>query len=466
MEANRALTRGGIALISNSALTSILGVAYWLVAVHLMGRADLGRGSALLAALLTVSALAQINYSRALPGLLPRAGRSATRVLGRAYARVVVLSLVLGLAFALIAPLVSSKFTYVNELPGFALLFAISVPLYSIFCLEDAVLATVRRAVIIPFENASFGVLKIVLLFALAPFHIMPASMVILASWMLPLVFIIVPINLYLFKRGVPQAVSTFPEDTAVAEDTWARYDFAGYLFWLLGTVPLPVVAVVVLGPVGAAVFYVPFTIVTAIDVMTLNMGNQLTAEMSRTRGEFRAPTILFVRRVWGAITALSLGLIAIAPYVLDLFGAQYRSAGTTVFRVLMVAALPRSVLFLSIAAARAKGAAANIQRSGPIILMLQATTCILTLAIALLAMPSQGILGMALGWTIASSIGAVIALITIRPPVLRIAGEGDGKHWIRLSQGRRIRPSLNGHTGRPRDSGWLRRNVSLRRTK
>ena len=118
-----------------------------------------------------------------------------------------VLSLVLGLAFALIAPLVSSKFTYVNELPGFALLFAISVPLYSIFCLEDAVLATVRRAVIIPFENASFGVLKIVLLFALAPFHIMPASMVILASWMLPLVFIIVPINLYLFKRGVPQAV-------------------------------------------------------------------------------------------------------------------------------------------------------------------------------------------------------------------------------------------------------------------
>ena len=74
MEANRALTRGGIALISNSALTSILGLAYWLVAVHLMGRADLGRGSALLAALLTVSALAQINYSRALPGLLPRAG--------------------------------------------------------------------------------------------------------------------------------------------------------------------------------------------------------------------------------------------------------------------------------------------------------------------------------------------------------------------------------------------------------
>src|SRR5690242_10862131 len=95
-EVHRALTRGGIALICNSALTSILGVAYWLVAAHLMARADLGRGSALLSALWTVSALAQLNYLRALPGLLPRAGNNAPRVLARAYVRVVILSIVFG----------------------------------------------------------------------------------------------------------------------------------------------------------------------------------------------------------------------------------------------------------------------------------------------------------------------------------------------------------------------------------
>ena len=62
--------------------------------------------------------------------------------------------------------------------------------------------------------------------------------------------------------------------------------DFAGYLFFLLGTLPLPVVAVIVLGPVSTAAFYIPFTVVTAFDVLTLNLGNQLTAEMSRKRGE------------------------------------------------------------------------------------------------------------------------------------------------------------------------------------
>jgi O-antigen/teichoic acid export membrane protein len=180
-------------------------------------------------------------------------------------------------------------------------------------------------------------------------------------------------------------------------------------------------VAVIVLGPVSTAVFYIAFTIATAIDVLSLNLGNQLTAEMSRARGEFRDPAILFVWRVWGAIAALSLGMIALAPYVLDIFGAQYRSAGTTVFRVLLLAAVPRSILFLSIAATRAKAAAANDRRSGPIILLLQATTCILTWVISLLTMHFWGILGMALGWTIASTIGATIAIVTVRPPVLSV---------------------------------------------
>lgn len=433
-EAHRALTRGGIALISNSALTSILGVIYWLAAAHLMGRSDLGRGSALLSALWTVSALAQLNYARALPGLLPGARSGATRLLARAYARVVILSVVLGLAFAVAAPLVNSKFRYITGVPAFALIFAVSVPLYSIFCLEDSVLATVRRAVIIPVENSAYGVLKIVLLFALALSHRMQASMLLVVSWVLPLVFIIIPINVYLFRRGVPQAARSFPEEAARQEGTWFRYDFIGYLFWLLGTLPLPVVAAMALGPVSAATFYVPFTIVVAIDVLSLNLGNQLTAEMSRTGGQFSAPTMLFAWRVWAAVAVLSAGMIVMTPYVLDLFGAQYRHDATTVFRVLMLAALPRSVMFLSIAVARARGAAMNARLSGPVILALQAVTCTLTLVVSLLTMPSQGILGLALGWLIASTVGAVVAAIAIHPPALPMLARAAVREHVRFT--------------------------------
>jgi O-antigen/teichoic acid export membrane protein len=428
-DVHRTLMRDAIALISNSGLTSILGVVYWLAAAHIMGRADLGRGSALLSALWTVSALAQLNYARALPGLLPMARGKATRLLAKTYTQVVILSVGAGLAFAVIAPLVSSRFGYISGIPSFAPLFALSIPIYSIFTLEDSVLTTVRRAVIIPFENAIYGVLKIVVLFIPALFHIMPASVVMLASWILPLPFIVFPLNVYLFKRGVPQATKTFPEDAALEEGKWARYDFLGYLFWLLGTLPLPVVAVSVLGPARTAAFAVPFTIITAIDVLSLNLGNQLTAEMSRTSGEFRVPTVRFVWRALGVVAALSIVLIVTAPYVLALFGAQYRSDGAIVFQVMILAALPRSTLFFSIAAARARGVATNAQSSGQIILVLQGTTCSLTLAISLVAMHFDGILGIALAWFIASTVGAAIAIATVRPLPLLMLAIGNGRH-------------------------------------
>lgn len=175
-EAHQALTRGGIALVTNSALTSMLGVAFLLASTHLIARVDLGRSSALLSALWTVSALAQLNYARALPGLLPRAQGRATRVLARAYARVAAASLILGLAFAIIAPRVSHQFHFLTAVPFWAVLFTLAVPVYSVFCIEDPVLVTVRRAVIIPFENTTFGILKLLLLPLLVYLHFRPVS--------------------------------------------------------------------------------------------------------------------------------------------------------------------------------------------------------------------------------------------------------------------------------------------------
>lgn len=249
---------------------------------------------------------------------------------------------------------------------------------------------------------------------------------------MIPLVFIIIPINIYLFTRAVPRAGATFVP-SAVSEGGWVRYDFLGYLFWLLGTLPLPVVAIFVVGPLRTAAFYVPFTIASSIDVLSLNLGNTLTAEMSRRGGAFTTASGLFAWRVWAVIAALSLGLLALAPYVLTLFGAKYRIGGTEIFRILMLACLPRSVLFLCIAAIRAGAASGHVRRGGAIILALQATASLGTLAVAFIAMPFIGARGIALGWLAASLIAAAIAVVLVRPPgfrsVRRAAARREGHH-------------------------------------
>lgn len=404
VEASRALSRGGIALLANSGLTAIFGVLFWLIAARVLSATAVGRGSALVAALLTVSGLCQVNYARSLSGLLPSAIRPK-KLLATVYGLTAALSFAVGLAAALILPRATAAFSYLRGDTFFVVLFAVSVVLWTVFNLEDSALTSVRRAIIIPFENGTYGVLKLVCLVGLwwAGYRTSEALFV---AWVLPLVAVIVPVNLYLFLRAL-RAAAPAPVQRERLATPWLRYDLIGYLLWLAGTLPLPVLVVASVGPDKAADFYVPFTIATSIDLLSLMLGNSLTAEISRARGVMTSATRSYVRRVWIMVGVLSVCLCVLAPFVLQAFGDRYRAGGTLILQVFMIATLPRSVLFLGIAVLRARG-------EGKRILLLQAVAALGTLALGFVFIRSLGAVGMAFSWLLASCLAASVAAIIL----------------------------------------------------
>jgi hypothetical protein len=403
--ASRALARGGVALLANSGLTAVLGVAFWLAAARMYAPASVGRGSALVSALFTISGLCQLNYSRSLSGLLPSAARPC-RLLVSVYGLTVTLSLAIGLVSAFALPLVTAEFSYLNGNLLFIGCFAGAVALWTIFSLEDAVLTSVRRATIIPFENGAYGALKLICLFILWNIGDR-SSLGLFVAWILPLVGVIIPVNFFLFRRAVP--VATVPTTRRGRRSPrWVRYDFAGYLLWLIGTLPLPVLVLISVGASNAAGFYVPFTIASAIDLLSLNLGNSLTAELSRTKGEMTPATKLYLRRVWITVAILSAMLCIFSAQILEVFGNRYRVEGATILRMLMLAALPRSILFLVIAVQRSRG-------RGFSILLLQALAALGTLTLGVSLAWSLGAAGTALGWLLASCTAALVSLMFLR---------------------------------------------------
>lgn len=227
--------------------------------------------------------------------------------------------------------------------------------------------------------------------------------MVVFLSTVLPLAAIIVPVNVYLFWRALPRAALLPPAERVGGK--WARDDLAGYLFWLLGTLPLPVIVLTLLGPVNAAAFSIPFVVACALDAVSLNLGNVVTAEMSRNDGLIDRHVPSFAGWAWVATAGVGMVLLLAAPVVVGLFGHQvYRTAGTNIFRVLMLATLPRSILFLSLAAARA-------QARGSLILRAQAIASVGTVSAGLLLMPVMGAMGLAVGWLSASCVAAGLTL-------------------------------------------------------
>jgi hypothetical protein len=402
---SRALARGGVALLANSGLTAALGVVFWLAAARMFTAASVGRGAALVSALLTISGLCQLNYSRSLSGLLPSATRPG-RLLAGVYGLTVALSLAVGLVAALALPPAAAEFSYLGGNLLFIGSFAGAVALWTIFSLEDAALTSVRRATIIPIENGAYGALKLACLFLLwdLGFH---SSLVIFLAWVIPLLGVIVPVNVFLFRRAVPVVAVPAAREWR-RNPRWIRYDFAGYLLWLVGTLPLPVLVVIWVGAAKAASFYVPFTIASAIDLLSLNLGNSLTAELARTKGRMTAATKLYLGRVWVTVAVISGVLCVLAPLILQVFGDEYRTGGAIILRLFMLAALPRSVIFLVIAVQRSRG-------RGFSILLLQALSALGTLALGFSLVWSMGAAGTALGWLVASSFAAVLSLMFLR---------------------------------------------------
>src|SRR5687768_6815166 len=60
------LTRNGYALAVNAALTSALGLLFWVLAARLYPADEVGIGSALISSLITLSAAAQLNLGNVL----------------------------------------------------------------------------------------------------------------------------------------------------------------------------------------------------------------------------------------------------------------------------------------------------------------------------------------------------------------------------------------------------------------
>jgi O-antigen/teichoic acid export membrane protein len=402
------LAQGGVFLALNSALIGLLGIVYWIEAAHLFPAATVGRNSSLIAAITVLSGLAQLNYARALSGLVPRAGQRAARVVLRSYALTGALSVAGGLAFVVAAPHISAQLAYLGSAGLVTVVFVISTGLWSVFTLEDAVLAAARAAPVIVVENVSYALAKLLLLYLFAKVGVGEFS--VFLSWLLPLIPVVLAVNWYVFRSALPR-VATIEVRLKEVSRSWIRYDLAGYVFWLLGTVPLPIIVLAELGPAAAAVFYVPITIVWAFDQLSLNLGNALTAEVSRTAGALTGSGRAFVQRVMLLVAAITALLLALAPQLLSIFGERYRAHGVSTLRLLLAACVFRSCMFLGIAVARAQG-------RGRRILTIQAVASICTIAMGVPLLVAVGVEGIAIGWLSASAIAAAIALHGLLPDV------------------------------------------------
>jgi len=408
------LISSAYSLVANSALTAALGVAFWSVAARLYDPVELGRDAALIAVMLELSAICQLNMVNAITRFLPSLVRGTASALLRAYAASAAAALVGGLLFLLLAPRVSNEFHFIVDDWRLGALYVVGLVTWGWFALQDAALTAVRRASWVPVENGLFGILKLA---ALPAFLALGAADGVFLAWTLPVLLLIVPVNLFLFRTAIPVLLRKHrPAGSSVLARLGRRglvrfmaQDWGATALALAPTAFLPVLIVALLGPRANAYFFIPYMIVTAFNMLFAAAGTSLVVEGALAEDRIRAMAERIARRFALIVVPGTTVMIAAAPLILLPFGEDYVDKSSSVLRLLACGCVFYAALALYVAIARVEGRSFRI-------LTVEAVKLPLLLGGAIVLSGPLGIEGIALAW-----LGAVaMVALAVAPSLVR----------------------------------------------
>ena len=141
---HRDLLNNAVSLFATSGLTSVLGFAFWAFAAREFSQQAVGYGAAAVSAMTLLGTIGVFGLGTVLIGELPRRNPRAGLV-SAALAASGIGSLILGLGFAVVAPLASKRFSDILGQPVEAVTFAFGVAL---------------TAVAMVFDNATIGLFR------------------------------------------------------------------------------------------------------------------------------------------------------------------------------------------------------------------------------------------------------------------------------------------------------------------
>jgi O-antigen/teichoic acid export membrane protein len=409
------LLRSAYSLILNVVVTSVLGLGFWIAAARMFAPSTVGRDGALVSAMILVSTICAMNLGSAILRFLPISKLDPARVVLGAYAATILVSAVGGTAFVLVAPRLSDGFSFLAHDTTLAAVYVFAVTAWGVFALQDSVLTALRRAPWIPLENAVFGVLKV----AALPVLLAAGSLhAVFIAWVVPVVLLLVPVNYLIFSRAIPGRPDVSDEPSPIerfGRRGLARFlanDYLATIFIQASTTLLPVLVVALLGSSQGAFFYMPFTIISAFDLLFINVAASMTVEASMAGERLSELARATVRRFGGVLVAGVLVVVAGGGLLLLPFGSAYADGGGALLRLLACASVFRAIIGLYSAICRVQGRAGKV-------LVIQAAVFVLVIGLAPLLGHSHGLEGIGLAWLVSNGLVAC-AVIPATVRVLR----------------------------------------------
>ena len=398
--ANRALLINTLSLICTTAVTGVLGFAYWWIAAREFPPQFVGLASAAISAMMLLGAICVLGLGTLLIGELPRQPGKEWSLINAALLLVGGVGVCGGLLFVLVAPYLSSDFQTFRANLSSILLFAAGVSLTSIVIVLDQALIGLLQGSLQFWRNTLFAVVKLVLLF-LAGLWLTKGSEIIYGTWAAGNVISLVPLfGLVLVQ--VSRSKKAFLPD-------WKSLHKLGLpalqhhllnLILQAPTTAMPVLVTIELSATTNAWFYVSWMLSGLVFIASYALTTVLYAINSSQSDELSRK--IRVTLSLALVTAI-IGNVFFqfgATQILNIFGHMYAEQAAWSLRILSLGAFPMIIKNHYIAVGRIHSRITRVALPVAIGSMLE-------LGAAALGAHLGNLVGLSVGWVVAVCIEA-----------------------------------------------------------
>jgi O-antigen/teichoic acid export membrane protein len=406
--------RDGMALVLSSGVSSAIGMLFWVLAARLFDQAIVGINSAALSAVTLLASASHLNMGNAMLRFVPVADRRRAVVAG-CIAVGIGWGAVVGLGFGIGANVWAPDLVAAFGHPALVAFYVISVPVWTVFVLQDAALTAIRRAGLVLVENVVFALLKVGLLVVAAGLGLMAG--IALGTVVATLLVVVVVVG---YLARVLRKQEPAPHDVPVTARDLAGFigvDYAGNVAWQTAVFGLPLIVIALAGPEGAAVYGVAWQITYALYLVASGMGKSMVAHSAAGDSAAIARARRGMDRKTMTLVLPGATVVAIGSYlILWVFGSDYADAGAVVLALLALSAIPNVITNSALWEAR-------VRRIRAVQFGLPAAISAVVIVATFVLVPAVGIVGVGWAWLTAQSVAAAAILI-----YRRRTQEGEGR--------------------------------------
>lgn len=411
------LFRNAVYLMLSTAIMSVLGFGFWIFVAHLYTPDEIGAASALISIALLISYISYLGLNASLVRFLAKSEQPS----GDINASIIAVGSVAMLASVVVLLVAGKEFSdglgiFTQTLVG-RLAFVVLMAVVAVNTLTDSVFIAWRRAEFHTLTYAVFGVVKLV----------MPVVLLALGSLGVFLAFISaaavsLALSLYIMWRSCGYQLRARPNWKFISESR--HYTANNYVANILTALPgqlMPSIVLTHLGAAQTAYFSMAWTMVNLLYVVPSAVTNSLLAESSHDLQQQSRNLSHAIRLLATVLVPAVVLAVAVAPYLLELFGRQYAVGGAGLFQVLAV-----STFFL---AANSIGTTImNLERRSGSVVVVQAVIAAATLGLSQVLL-GWGLEGMGLAILGGTMTGTLIQLLLLsrarsQQPVLDANGQ------------------------------------------